>query len=256
MKMHSYTLVNRDLRREFLKDPKNSSYPQNLTFYSFYYFLIAPALVYQVNYPRTSNFRLGYFILKLLLLTVELVCLYLLITENILPTSIKAKDLSFIDVYVRLITPCLVAFNLFFLIIFEQILNLFGEISRFGDREFYQDWWNSDGFADFSRKWNRPVHYFLHQHVYLETINEFKWNPSTAKYVTFLFSSLCHEFILALIVRRISPYLLVLMMLQIPLIIFNKMVKINEFGLYLFWVGIITGPPLLFTFYAKASSFS
>ena len=79
--------------------------------------------------------------------------------------------------------------------LFEQILNLFGELSLFGDREFYQDWWNSDGFADFSRKWNRPVHLFLHKHVYQEAINEYKWKPQSARHLTFLLSALCHEFL-------------------------------------------------------------
>ena len=28
----------------------------------------------------------------------------------------------------------------------------------FADREFYQDWWNSTSWDQFSRKWNKPVH--------------------------------------------------------------------------------------------------
>jgi len=30
--------------------------------------------------------------------------------------------------------------------------------ASFADREFYQDWWNSTSWDQFSRKWNKPVH--------------------------------------------------------------------------------------------------
>jgi sterol O-acyltransferase len=251
MKMHSYTVVNRDLRKNYLKDSKNSDYPHNLTVKNYFSYLVTPVLVYQIQYPRIPKFRSGYFVLKAVLLLAELVCLYMIITENMLDTIKNCKDLSFLDVYIRLIIPCLVSYNLLFLIVFEQILNLFGELSLFGDREFYQDWWNSDGFEDFSRKWNRPVHFFLYQHVYLEARNQYKCSQETAKLITFLFSALCHEFLVALLSRTIRPYLFGLMMFQIPLILFNKLVNTREFGLYLFWTGIITGPPLLLTLYAK-----
>ena len=251
MKMHSYTIVNRDLRRMYIQCPKDSLYPGNLSIKNYFSFLVTPALIYQVHYPQRPTFRVGYFLLKVVLLMVELICTYMLITENMLPTLINAKTLSFLDVYLRLIVPCVVAYNLMFLIIFEQILNLFGELSYFGDREFYQDWWNSDGFGDFSRKWNRPVHLFLHQHVYLEAINEFKCTPRAAKLITFIFSALCHEYMVALLSKKITPYLFGLMMFQIPLIIITKIINSKEFGMYLLWAGIITGPALLLTLYAK-----
>ena len=214
-------------------------------------FLVTPALVYQVNYPTRPTFRLGYFLLKATLLMAELICTYMILSDSVVPILINAKKLSFLDAYIKLIVPLLLVYNLLFLILFEQILNLFGELSYFGDREFYQDWWNSNGFADFSRKWNRPVHLFLHQHVYLEVVNEFKCSPETAKIATFLFSSLCHEFMMALICRKVAPFLFGMMMFQIPLIILTKIIKAKDFGIYLFWIGLITGPGLLFTLYAK-----
>ena len=252
MKMHSYTLVNRDLRREHLKNPNKSKYPHNLTMRNYLEFLVTPALIYQAEYPRRQYFRRNYFILKTILLFVEIVCMYMLITENILPSIMLAGKISFLDLYIKLIVPCLLAYNLGFLVLFEQILNLFGELSLFGDREFYQDWWNSDGFADFSRKWNRPVHLFLHKHVYQEAINEYKWKPQSARHLTFLLSALCHEFLAALISRKITLYLFGLMMFQLPLALMTKFMQNTYFGLYLLWIGLIAGPPLLLTLYARS----
>ena len=68
-KMHSYTNTNRDYREHWLKKKHNidykpiSSYPNNITFLNFFYFLRAPTFVYQEQYPSSGKFRLNYFIL-------------------------------------------------------------------------------------------------------------------------------------------------------------------------------------------------
>jgi hypothetical protein len=33
------------------------AYPHNVTFWNFFYFLCAPTLVYELNYPRTERVR-------------------------------------------------------------------------------------------------------------------------------------------------------------------------------------------------------
>ena len=38
------------------------------------------------------------------------------------------------------------------------------DITSFADREFYQDWWNSTTWDQFSRKWNKPVHVSRNHH--------------------------------------------------------------------------------------------
>lgn len=67
------------------------------------------------------------------------------------------------------------------------------QITRFSDRAFYSDWWNSISFDEFSRKWNRPVHTFLLRHVYATTISTYKLSKFSAAFVTFLLSALVHE---------------------------------------------------------------
>lgn len=56
-------MVNRSLRIEKKagdSDPNVLLYPQNVTFANYFYFLWAPTLVYQINYPRTKKIRLRY----------------------------------------------------------------------------------------------------------------------------------------------------------------------------------------------------
>ncbi len=67
--MHSYTNRNRDLREEYLNDLKqkkssNSLYPANINIRNFNYFLLAPTLCYEPEYPRSGKFRLWYAINK------------------------------------------------------------------------------------------------------------------------------------------------------------------------------------------------
>ena len=37
------------------------------------------------------------------------------------------------------------------LVVFECVTNAFAELTRFGDRQFYSDWYCSSSFSEFSR---------------------------------------------------------------------------------------------------------
>ncbi|OMJ77086.1 hypothetical protein SteCoe_22127 [Stentor coeruleus] len=246
MKMHSYTLTNRDLR-----ESKSKVYPNNINIKNFLHYMIAPTLVYQIEYSSRPSFRKGYFIKKLILFTVQFWSLYNVISDCVLPVLTEIKELNYLEGFCRLIFPVLICYLMLFFILFEQILNMFAEIVKFGDREFYQDWWNSSSFEEFNRKWNRPVHLFLHKHIYLECVKRYGFSEHTAKAVTFVFSAACHEMVLASICRSIKPYLLGLMLIQIPLILLQRLLNRSLLGLYVFWGGMIAGLPLLLTLYTK-----
>jgi hypothetical protein len=40
----------------------------------------------------------------------------------------------------------------------------------FGDRRFYEDWWNARSFASYYRKWNMVVHEWLFYYMYQDAI--------------------------------------------------------------------------------------
>jgi hypothetical protein len=63
-------------------------------------------------------------------------------------------------------------FSMFFLI-FDFCTNLYAELTGFGDRQFYQDFWNATNFDEYARKWNRPVHEYLHRHLYLDFLHKY-----------------------------------------------------------------------------------
>jgi sterol O-acyltransferase len=254
MKMHSYTLTNRDLREKWFVDPNSSKYPHNLTVRNFTYFLVAPTLVYQIDYPKRPYFRKWYFLGKLSLAATQLMFLYIMVVEFIRPVLVKGSEISYIEKVTQLTMPFLLFYIMNFLLVFEQILNIFGELVCFGDREFYQDWWNSTSFGDFARKWNKTVHMFLHKYVYDECHKRYGWSENTSRLVTFLFSAVCHEMVAALTCKGIRPFLFFFQMSQIPMIICQKVVGIRILGLIVFWFGIIMGPPIILSLYAHSHS--
>jgi sterol O-acyltransferase len=75
--------------------------------------------------------------------------------------------------------------------------NGFAELTRFADRSFYDDWWNSVNFEDFSKRWNRPVHQFLLRHVYTSSRSAYRISKFQASFFTFLLSACAHELLMA-----------------------------------------------------------
>jgi sterol O-acyltransferase len=101
-------------------------------------------------------------------------------------------------------------------------------MTRFSDRAFYSDWWNSTSFDEvrfvvcidkasprlippprvqFSRKWNRPVHTFLLRHVYATTISTYRLSKFSAAFITFLLSAAVHELVMLVVTKKVRLYL-------------------------------------------------
>ncbi|KAL2221437.1 MBOAT, membrane-bound O-acyltransferase family-domain-containing protein [Thermoascus aurantiacus ATCC 26904] len=144
------------------------------------------------------------------------------------------------------------SYLLSFYVIWECVLNALAEITRFADRGFYGEWWNSVSWDQFARDWNRPVHNFLLRHVYHSSISAFNLSRSSATFVTFLLSACVHELIMLCIFRQLRGYLLMFQMLQLPLVSLSRTSLLRgrrTLGNVIFWLGIFTGPTLLCSLY-------
>ena len=256
-KMHSYTLVNRDLRKKYLeskeKTNKETDYPNNINFWNFFYFLRAPTFIYRPEYPRTKHFRWGYFFQKSVFALITLCCLYHIYTEHLEPLIHQINKLYFIELIFLSWFPLLLMCLLMFFLIFECILNAYAELATFADREFYKDWWNSTDFEEFNRKWNKVVHEFLYMHVFLEFYEYYGWSSLNSKLITFLFSAALHEFALVIVLKIIYPFMFLLMIAQLPVIYITKVyLKNTNFGNYFYWLSVNLGVCLIFLVYNKA----
>ncbi|KJE97084.1 MBOAT family protein [Capsaspora owczarzaki ATCC 30864] len=273
MKAHSYLASNRQFHAEAAHPDSSTNaadvsrksvvYPQNVTLKNYLMYLLYPTLVYELEYPRTSRVRHGYVLLKFVQFWCSFFFLYFVVSHYYMPVleehaTDAYKNLTPLAQFVynlhtvsRLIMPMLFCHGLFFYIIFECVLNFFAEVTRFADREFYEDWWNATSFEEYARKWNKPVHDFLLRYLYLGSIRSLRMSRRSATFATFLISSIIHEMVLAVSLRVFSPYLFILQMSQLLWIYLFRQWKGLVYGNLFVWFGLIIGPPMLSLAYAR-----
>ncbi|KAL6709401.1 Sterol O-acyltransferase 2 (Sterol-ester synthase 2) [Coniothyrium glycines] len=251
-----------DLAFELASSLGRVSYPENLTLYNFVDFIFCPTLCYELEYPRTAGIRW----LEVFYKTLAVFgCIFLMVItaeEFILPvlgvsalrlhSSESATDFGLIlgETIGRLLFPFMITFLLVFLVIFEYILGAFAEITRFADRQFYADWWNSCDWLEFSREWNIPVHHFFRRHVYSASKNHMSRPLATA--VTFLISALAHELVMGCITRKFRGYGFFAMMLQMPIVLVQRSKWVRGRTLLnnvLFWCSMILGLSMMCALY-------
>lgn len=130
--------------------------------------------------------------------------------------------------------------------------NIWAELLRFGDRNFYEDWWNVKDFAGYYRKWNIVVHEFLYYYIYQDIIrfSKGKVTRQNSKYCVFLISAIIHEVIVTCSMGFFYPILL--LMFGGPGVIFTR-IKFGN-GPYvgtLFWLLMLIGCGLLMVLFCR-----
>ncbi|TWU75791.1 hypothetical protein ED733_003787 [Metarhizium rileyi] len=275
LKTASYAFTNRDLRHAYLHPVKGElipelyskcPYPSNITFGNLVYFWWAPTLVYQPVYPRTDNIR-WVFVFKRL---GEVCCLSAFIwfasfqyAAPVLQNSLdKIASLDFLMILERLLklsTISLVIWLAGFFALFQSFLNALAEVLRFGDRSFYDDWWNSESLGAYWRTWNKPVYTYFKRHVYVPMIGR-GWSPGAASCTVFFVSAVLHEVLVGVPTHNIIGVAFLGMFLQLPLIAITAPLEKMKWGHtgrvmgnVIFWVSFtIFGQPFaaLMYFYA------
>jgi len=223
------------------------TWPENISLANFADYQLIPTLVYELEYPRTERIRPVYVLEKTIATFGSFALLYTVTAHFILPL-VPTREQSFWKSLLDLSIPFMVAYFLLFFIIFECICNGFAELSRFADRQFYEDWWNSTSWDEFARKWNKPVHSFLLRHVYASTMANYKLSRQSATLITFLCSAVFHELVMAVVTKKFRFYLFIMQMIQIPLIAIGRLPAIRRnklVGNVVFWIGLYAGFPLL-----------
>ncbi|CCG81316.1 Sterol O-acyltransferase [Taphrina deformans PYCC 5710] len=243
-----------DLSEELTHD--GVTYPENLTFYNYLDYLLVPSLVYDIVYPRTKQIRWWYVCEKTLATLGTFFLMTMIVEHYILPiipanlstmtTNEKLAELPWL--MLDMVFPFITMYLLTFYIIFECVCQWFAEVTRFADRNFYNDWWNSLSWENFARDWNVPVHRFLLRHVYHSSMSVLQVKKGQATLITFFLSSVVHEVVMACMTKKIRFYLLSSQMLQLPLVVLmrTKLFKRNPAAANVFfWFGLFCGPSFL-----------
>lgn len=210
LKTASYALTNRDMRHAYLHPIKGElttlpelyaqcPYPENITMSNLAYFWWAPTLVYQPVYPRSDKIRWSFVAKRV----GETVCLSVFIwfcsaqyAAPVLWNSYdKINSLDFTSILERLLklsTISLVIWLAGFFALFQSTLNALAEVTRFGDRSFYDDWWNAESLGAYWRLWNKPVYQFMKRHVYIPMVGR-GYSMLTSSVAVFFVSAILHE---------------------------------------------------------------
>ena len=268
MKLVSYASVNRELRvlyeagklPKVPKKPMESGdawlqYPDNLTVSNMIFFLAVPSFCYQLNYVRTPRIRpkfLAKRIAEWLGIFVVLISFFqqymMPVVTNTMP-AIEGHHWSLVgERLLKIAVPNLAQWLLGFYHFFHVYLNIMAEITRFGDRHFYSDWWNSTTLADFWRTWNLPVHNWLMRHVYKPLLRRGVSRPS-AVLIIFFISSFFHEYLVSVPARSLKLWAFMSMMIQAPLVLLGQKLKGKTAGNIFFWVSILVGQPVVLLLY-------
>ncbi|XP_072451827.1 diacylglycerol O-acyltransferase 1-like [Chiloscyllium punctatum] len=281
MKLYSYHEVNRWLREEWAplglksaikhpgisscaSDPSNTgggnlqqlvTFPDNLTVKDLYYFLFAPTLCYQMNFPRSSKIRIR-FLLRRLLEMIFLIHVFIgLIQQWVLPVTrnsmqpfVEMNLTMMINQLLLIAIPNHFMWLIFFHWFFHSTLNFIAELMRFGDRRFYRDWWNSETLTYFWSNSNIVLHKWYMRHIYRPLIEKgySKWEGQAS---VFVLSALYHEYLIAAPLRMFRMWLFIEMMLQVPTAWFLSKYLRGFYGNAIVWVCIILGPPLVVHMY-------
>ncbi|XP_070576065.1 diacylglycerol O-acyltransferase 1-like [Ptychodera flava] len=232
-------------------------YPDNLNLADLYYFMLAPTLCYELNFPRSERIRKRFLIRRIIEMLFLAEVMLGLIQQWIVPTVANSmKPFSEMDFsrclerIMKLAVPNHFIWLIFFYWYFHSCLNVVGEILRFGDRQFYRDWWNSETITYFWQNWNIPVHKWSHRHLYKPMLS-YGFGKFTAKVVVFLVSAFFHEYLVSVPLQMWRCWAFFGMLSQVPLA--YAVHWVNGFSpMYsnmCVWLSVIIGQPIAIMMY-------
>ncbi|XP_055376424.1 diacylglycerol O-acyltransferase 1 [Condylostylus longicornis] len=233
-------------------------YPDNLNFKDLFYFLCAPTLCYELNFPRTTRVRKRFLIKRLLEVVIGVNVVMALFQQWMIP-SVKNSLVPFSNMDVmkaterllKLAIPNHLVWLCFFYLMFHSFLNLCGELLHFADRNFYNDWWNANNIDTFWRTWNMPVHRWCVRHLYIPVV-EMGYSSRQASIIVFFISAFFHEYLVSVPLNTFKIWAFMGMMGQIPLSAISKFMQKNfgpRWGNIVVWASIILGQPLCIMMY-------
>lgn len=233
-------------------------YPANLNLRDLLYFLAAPTLCYELNFPRTQRIRKRFLLKRILEVLIGCQLMLMIIQQYIIP-SVKNSLIPFSNMDVAKATERLLKLaipnHLFWLcmfyIVFHSSLNLVGELLQFADRNFYSDWWNANNIETFWRNWNLPVHRWAVRHLYIPLVG-MGYSKGMVSVVVFFVSAFFHEYLVSVPLKTFKIWAFMGMMAQVPLSYISRFMekKIGpRFGNLVVWASIIMGQPLCIMIY-------
>lgn len=260
----SATLLNtRDTDDKLIYLPRaydSCQYPKNVSLANILQYSLFPTLVYQPVYPMNWDTKRNYpFVLYK---SIEIVALmfaiqYLnnhyalpyfatllsLLSKNTLTTN---TSIQILDISLRLSATSILMWIIVYYSFFHDVLSIIAELTRFGDRDFYYNWWNSETIANYWAHWNKPLNKFMRRHLsFLDNNSMF-----------FVFAIIA-ELVVAVPTHNFAGLAFISIIMQIIWIRSSEMMyshsrngrRLSFTGNCIFWFNLFLGHPLFFLFY-------
>uniref|UniRef100_A0A3B5KLE2 O-acyltransferase n=1 Tax=Takifugu rubripes TaxID=31033 RepID=A0A3B5KLE2_TAKRU len=251
LKLYSYQETNKWCRE--IRQAKAKRLTRSYSYV--YYFIFAPTLCYQLNFPRSPRIRKRFLLRRLFEMLFFMQLLVGLIQQWMVPTiqnSMKPfQEMNFsrmVERLLKLAVPNHLIWLIFFYWFFHSSMNFVAELLQFGDREFYKDWWNSETVTYFWANWNIPVHKWCLRHFYKPMLKK-GINRRLAQTAVFLVSAFFHEYLVSVPLRMFRLWAFMGMMAQVPLAWFVSRFLNGNYGNAAVWISLIIGQPVAVLMY-------
>jgi len=168
--------------------------------------------------------------------------------DNSLKPLQEMDWLRMVERVLKLSIPTLYFWLAMFYALFDLWLNIVAELTRFGDREFYKEWWNATTLGEYWRLWNMPIHKWMVRHVYFPSLRA-GLPKFAAGVVVFFVSAVFHELLVGVPLHMLKGWAFWGIMAQVPLMwvteILKRRFKNDRLGNVIFWVSFcFLGQPL------------
>ncbi|CAK1549926.1 unnamed protein product [Leptosia nina] len=233
-------------------------YPDNLSLKDLFYFLLAPTLCYELNFPRTTRIRKRFLIKRIVEVIFGVNLVMALFQQWMIPAVQNALDpfsqmdyVRIVERLLKLAVPNHLLWLCFFYLTFHSFLNLMGELLHFADRNFYGDWWNAKNISIFWSSWNMPVHIWAVRHVYVPVTN-MGYSKGVSAILVFFISAFFHEYVVSVPLQMFRVWAFLGMMAQPPLAVISKVFEQrlgDRWGNMVVWASLILGQPLAIMMY-------
>uniref|UniRef100_A0A673MYV6 O-acyltransferase n=1 Tax=Sinocyclocheilus rhinocerous TaxID=307959 RepID=A0A673MYV6_9TELE len=265
LKLYSYKDVNRWCRERTQAKARSLSRSLScdyeihiyfdLCFSDMYYFVFAPTLCYELNFPRSESIRMGFLLRRLFEMTYFISNVLSIVFQWMVPIIRSSmKPLQEMDYsrmterLLRLAVPNHLLWLIFFYWFFHSSMNFVAELLRFGDREFYRDWWNSETITFFWQNWNIPVHKWCLRHFYKPLLRRGA-GKLLSQSAVFFASAFFHEYLVSVPLRMFRLWAFMGMMAQLPLAWFVARFLRGNYGNAAVWLSLIIGQPIAVLMY-------
>uniref|UniRef100_A0A3P8VHE3 O-acyltransferase n=1 Tax=Cynoglossus semilaevis TaxID=244447 RepID=A0A3P8VHE3_CYNSE len=238
LKLYSYKDVNMWCRE--LSSAKAKKLSRSLSY--MYYFVFAPTLCYELNFPRSPKIRMSFRLRRL-------VGMWMIPIIQSSMKPLEDMDLSrMTERLLRLAVPNHLLWLIFFYWFFHSSMNFTAELLRFGDRQFYKDWWNSETVTYFWQNWNIPVHKWCLRHFYKPLLRR-GFSKIVSQSAVFFLSAFFHEYLVSVPLRMFRLWAFTGMMAQLPLAWFVGRFLRGNYGNAAVWMSLIIGQPFAVLMY-------